>query len=216
MTQAQVRTFPHLIACEHCDRVYRRVPLAPREVARCEACQAVLYRGERLNLDQWLALTLTAVIAFMLANVYPVIEISLRGLHGETTLWQATMALAQGDAAPIAVPALLTVIVVPFLQLALLSWVLLFARFDRRAPGFASAMRALNALRPWSMVEVCLVGTLVALVKLSSYLSVVTGVGIWAMAALTLLLVVIANRDTHWLWEVGQPRGADAVEGARP
>jgi paraquat-inducible protein A len=30
-----MKTFPDLIVCEHCDRVYQRRPLAPGEVARC-------------------------------------------------------------------------------------------------------------------------------------------------------------------------------------
>ncbi|GAB3256132.1 paraquat-inducible protein A [Chitinimonas naiadis] len=202
MTTRSIKTFPDLIACEHCDRVYQRADLAPHEVARCEGCEAVLYRAERFNIDQWLALTLTAAIVFILANTYPVIRISMQGQHNEATLWQSVEALGRGPTALIAVPAALTVIVVPFLQIALLGWVLIHARLGLRSPGFALSMRALSALRPWGMVEVCLVGTLVAIVKLSSYLSVVGGPGIWATATLTVLLVIIANRDTHWLWDI--------------
>jgi paraquat-inducible protein A len=62
-------------------------------------------------------------------------------------------------------------------------------------------MRMLNALRPWSMVEVCLLGALVAIVKLSGFLAVLPGVGIWATAALTVLIPLIASRDIHWLWQ---------------
>ena len=110
-------------------------------------------------------------------------------------------ALAQGGAAPIAVPTALVVIAVPFLQIVLLGWVLGFAKAGWRAPGFAMAMRVLHGLRPWSMVEVCLLGALVAIVKLSGYLVVMPGIGIWAMAALAVLIPLIASRDTHWLWQ---------------
>ncbi len=196
-----MRTFPDLIACEHCDHVYRRVALARGEVAHCEMCGAVLYRAERLGIEQMLALTVAAAIVFVLANVYPVIRISMSGLHNEATLWQSVAALAQGGAAPIAVPTALVVIAVPFLQIVLLGWVLAFARVGRRAPAFALAMRVLHGLRPWSMVEVCLLGALVAIVKLSGYLVVMPGIGIWAMAALAVLIPLIASRDTHWLWQ---------------
>jgi len=196
-----MKTFPHLVVCEHCDRVYRRVALARGGVARCEVCGAVLYRAEKFDIDQWLALTVAAAIVFALANVYPVMQIGMSGLHNEATLWQAVMALGHGLAAPIAVPAGAAAIVVPFLQIVLLGWVLGFARFGRRAPAFALAMRMLNALRPWSMVEVCLLGALVAIVKLSGFLAVLPGVGIWATAALTVLIPLIASRDIHWLWQ---------------
>ncbi|QJW56460.1 hypothetical protein HL670_03356 [Serratia plymuthica] len=115
-----MKTFPNLIVCEHCDTVFQRRKLASGEVARCERCLAVLYRANRLDLDRWLALTIAAAVVFVIANVCPVIRISLQGLHNEATLWQAVAALASGFAAPIAVPTALSIILVPFMQIALL------------------------------------------------------------------------------------------------
>ena len=202
---------PDLVACEHCDTVSRRVALQRHQVARCARCDAVLYRFNRLSVDQWLALTVAAAIAFVIANISPVIRISFEGQHNETTLWGSITALAHGTPAPIAVPAAMAVIVVPFLQIAALIWLLGYARFGRRAPGFAPLMRLLVALRPWSMVEVLLLGILVTIVKLSSDLEVAPGAGIWATVALTLLIAAVASRDVHQLWEVVpsmQTRGA--------
>lgn len=199
---AKLIVFPDLVVCEHCDRVYRRIALAPGEVARCEQCTAILYRANRLDVDRWLALTVAAAIVFVIANVCPVVRISMQGLHNETTLWQSTAALAYGPGAPIAVPTAISIIVAPLLQFTLLAWVLAFARTGRRAPGFAQAMRMLVALRPWSMIEVGLLGILVAVIKLSSFLQVAPGPGIWATAVLVLLITLIASRDIHWLWEL--------------
>jgi paraquat-inducible protein A len=197
-----VKTFPQLIMCDNCDCVYRRIALAGGERARCECCGTILYSADRLKINQWLALTAAAAIVFLLANAYPVIRISLKGLHNEATLWQSVAALAHGEAAPIAMVAALTVIVVPLLQIVLLGWVLLFAWRERRAPAVVTALKVLTALRPWSMLEVFLLGVLVAIVKLSSYLTVVIGVGVWATAASTVLITIIASREIHWLWEL--------------
>lgn len=197
-----MKTFPDLVVCEHCDSVYRRPILAAGEVAHCVRCAAVLHRASRLDLERWLALTVAAAILFAIANLCPVIRISMRGLHNEATLWQSAAALAHGPAAPVAVPAALAIIVVPFLQIVLLAWILAHARAGRRAPGFARAMRALVALRPWNMVEVGVLGILVAVIKLAGFVQVAPGAGIWATAGLMLLLTVIANRDIHRLWEM--------------
>ncbi|MDR8398355.1 PqiA/YebS family transporter subunit [Paraburkholderia sp. USG1] len=196
-----MQTLPHLVVCEQCDSVYRRRTLVRHEVAHCERCAAVLYRASRLDVDRWLALTVAAAIVFAIANACPVIRISLQGLHSEATLWQSAAALAQGAAAPIAIPAALAIIVVPFLQIALLAWILVFARAGRRAPGFARTMRMLGVLRPWSMVEVGVLGILVAIIKLSSFVQVIPGAGIWATATLMVLVPLIASREIHWLWE---------------
>ena len=207
MSGEDLKTFPEWVVCEHCDSVYQRIALANGQVARCERCLAPLYRASNLDTERWLALTIAAAIMFMIANLCPVVRISLQGLHNEATLWQSAAALAHGPAAPIAVPAALSIIVVPFLQIALLGWILVFARRKRRAPGFATAMRMLVVLRPWSMVEVCMLGLLVAIIKLSSFMEVAPGPGIWAMAVLMILITIIANRDIHWLWEMveGEP-----------
>lgn len=200
-----MKTFPALIVCEHCDSVHRRQAIGAGEVARCQACAAVLYRSTTYDADSWLALTVAAAIAFVIANVCPVILISVNGLHSETTLWRSAAALAQGATAPIAVPSALAMFGVPLAQICLLAWVLLPARTGRRAPGFNRAMRLLVLLRPWSMVEVCLLGILVAAIKLSSFLQVVPGSGLWALAALMVLIPLIASRDMSWLWEVTSP-----------
>lgn len=207
-----MKTFPELVACEHCDSVYRRPVLAPGEIARCERCAAILFRARLLDIDGWLALTIAAAIAFIIANVCPVVLVNLQGQHNAATLWQSTAALAQGAAAPIAVPAALAIIVVPFLQISLLAWLLLHARAGRRAPGFALAMRVIVGLRPWSMLEVGLLGILVAVIKLSSSLEVAPGAGVWAMAVLMVLVTVIANRDVYRLWALTERRSFAALE----
>lgn len=197
-----MKVFPTLIACEHCDAVYHRPTLAPGESARCEVCAAPFHRMGRLDVDRWLALTVAAAVVYVVANVCPLIRISYKGLHNQATLWQSVAALAHGPATLIAVPAALTVIVAPLLHLLLLGWVLLYARGGRRAPGFRTAMKLLVALRPWSMLEVALIGILVSVIKLAGFLHVVPGAGLWAISVLTVLFTLIASPDTRHLWDL--------------
>lgn len=190
-----------LVVCEHCDSVYRRHELRPDEIARCARCRAVLYRSTRLDIDELLALTLAAAIVFAIANMTPVIRIAVGGMHNEANLLQAISALTHGASLLVGLVAAATLFVVPLLQIALLGWVLLFARARRRAPGFVLAMRVLHWIRPWSMTEVFLLGVLVAIVKLSGMINVVAGPGTWATVVLTVLITVIAKRDIRTLWD---------------
>jgi paraquat-inducible protein A len=190
-----------LIICEHCDALYEAQPLNKGESAYCVRCRAVLERGQRMSIEQLLALSIAAGIMFVFANVFPVISISLQGLHNEVTLWGSVHALAQGRITLIALVAGLAIILAPALQIALLFWVLVHAHRNEVAPGFKSCMRALEHLRPWSMLEVCLLGILVAIIKLSGMLDVHPGVGLWAMAMLMVLIVLIAGKDIRRLWD---------------
>ncbi|QJD59703.1 paraquat-inducible protein A [Pseudomonas sp. gcc21] len=191
---------PQLIICEHCDSVYQRPNLAPKQTAHCQRCGALLERGRHLTTDQLLALTVAAAILFMLANTFPIVEISMQGLSNAATLWESVEALAEGRITIIALVAGLSIIFAPALQIILLGWVLYYARSGRIAPGFRTCMRALEHLRPWSMLEVCLLGILIAIIKLAGMLEVHAGLGLWAMAMLTVLVILISGRDVRDLW----------------
>lgn len=197
-----MKVFPEMVVCSHCDSAYHRVPLARGQIARCQRCAATLYRADRLSIDAWLACALTAGVAFIVANLYPVVRIGFEASYNEATAWQAVLALAQGPAAAIMVPAMFAVVIIPFIQITSLIWILFFARAGRRAPGFTPVMRWLERLRPWSMIEVSMLGVLVTMIKLSGVLDVKALPGAWAMAALMILITLIAHRDMHRLWDV--------------
>jgi paraquat-inducible protein A len=193
-------TDPQWLICEHCDTLYQPVPLHPGEATTCGRCGAVLERARRLSVEQHFALALTAAILFVFANAFPVISISLEGLSNAATLMQSVQALNHGRITPMAAVTGLTIILAPLLQVALLCWVLGFACRNKVAPGFRLCMRTLEHLRPWSMLEVCLLGILVAIIKLGGMLDVHAGVGLWALAMLTVLLIVLGGRQVRYLW----------------
>ncbi|MNJ68775.1 Paraquat-inducible protein A [compost metagenome] len=110
-------------------------------------------------------------------------------------------ALATGPITFIALVAAISIIIAPMFQLLLLIWVLCFAMAGQRSPAFHLCMRWLETLRPWSMLEVCLLGALVAVFKLAGLLDVLPGIGLIALAALSLLMIRIAGRDIRELWD---------------
>jgi paraquat-inducible protein A len=61
-------------------------------------------------------------------------------------------------------------------------------------------MRLLVDLKPWSMLEVCLLGVLVALIKLNGLLDVQPGVGLLALVLLCVISIVVTNKSIQRLW----------------
>jgi len=63
-------------------------------------------------------------------------------------------------------------------------------------------LRVLRHVTPWGMIEVLILGMLVALVKLAVIASVVPGTAMWAFGAVMLLLAAAASTfDPHDIWE---------------
>ncbi|EIM01758.1 paraquat-inducible protein A [Rhodanobacter thiooxydans] len=190
-----------LLICEHCDTVYRRRPLARGEVATCARCGAELERHHAMSTNAMLALILTSMIVFVQANMWPIVTLGLSGQHSSTTLWGVIIAMWQEQAKVVSVLVAATLFFFPLMKMLLLGWLLWFGKAGRRAPGFVPLMVALHRLGPWTMSEVFVLGALVAIVKAHTYFDVTADPGIYAYAALTLLITIFAGVDLRQLWD---------------
>ncbi|CAN5539286.1 hypothetical protein BH09PSE5_BH09PSE5_31920 [soil metagenome] len=197
---AVLESHDELIACEECDLVYRKMDIDCAEVARCERCGSVVQRGHRLGLQGQLALTVTALVVFMLANLFPIVTIDLRGVHSDATVSDALLATWDLDQKLVAVIAGVTAVFAPLMVILLRLYVTVPLALGRVPVGFGLAMQALRYSSRWSMVEVFMLGTLVSIVRVAGLASIVPGVGIFSFGVLTFLLASIEASGTHGLW----------------
>ena len=177
-----------LIACPECDLLYRKRPLPHGSIARCERCDAVLYRAETLSLDRPLALALTALLLLILANAFPILVVEFSGRQEAGTFLSAVDQLRQAGLWPLAALVFATSILAPFLQIAGLLTVLGLVLLRRVRPWTARLYRYTRLLTPWSMLEVYLLALLVALVKLRDIVDLAPGIAFFAFALLILVL----------------------------
>lgn len=190
------------IVCEHCDVVYERADLVRKQTALCVRCGAELYRGPAVGLQTMLALVVTSLFVFVIANVYPLMAMDMNGVENHSTLLGSAVAAWKTGVGAIGVLAVLTVFVFPLAQILLLAYLLGSLLVLHREPaGFVDIMHALRQMRPWSMVEVYLIGALVAVVKVAGTADVHAEPGLYALGVLTFLLAVINAFDLRLLWE---------------
>src|SRR5690606_17643433 len=128
------------------------------------------------------------------------------------------LALGADGRGIVAMLVLVTTIICPLLQLAgllyLFAWPKLQVWTGRRRPmqawrtrpaGFDALARAIRRSRPWGMIEVFLLGVLIAMVKLASMAEVIPGIAVWALGALTITLTATLSFDPRRLWQRGAP-----------
>ena len=195
-----------LVACHDCDLLQRRHAPAPGERALCPRCGAILARGKRNPVDHTLALTITALILFLLANLYPFMTFSLEGRAQDNRLITGVFSLAQSGYYPLAALIFIASIGVPLLKILALAYVLLPIKLGRTPRGLARVYRALAALYPWGMLEVYMLGVLVAITKLAGMATIVLGTAFYAFIALILVTTAATSAmDPRAVWDRLEP-----------
>lgn len=205
----------NLIACPDCDLLQRVPPLFPGGKARCPRCRKVVAARKRDSLDRTLALTLAAAIAFIVGNVTPLMGLSAVGRTASTTIIGGVQEMWMTGEKITALLVAFCVVFAPAVQIGFLLAVLLAAR-RFPAPAWAGMLlRWVEFHQPWAMVEVMMLGILVALVKIAELATVIPGVGMFAVGALIFLLAaMVAAFDPEEVWE--RVRWADGENPRAP
>jgi paraquat-inducible protein A len=190
-----------LLACHECDLLQQEAPLAPGDTARCARCGAVLYRNQPDGLDRTLAYTLGAAVLFVVANAFPIVGLEVSGHRTSTTLFSTVRTLHDQDMTIVAGLIFVTTILMPAVHISALLYMLLPLKLGRVPRGLPAVFRLVHAVRPWGMVEVFMLGTLVSLAKLAHLAHVVPGVALWSFGALMFLVAAgAASFDSRALW----------------
>lgn len=189
------------VACPDCDLLQHIPPLPPGGKARCIQCGDILAIQPSDPLDRSLALTLTAVIVFIIANVTPLMGLSAVGREASTTIIGGAYRMWLEGSEPTAVVVLFCVVIAPAGYLLFLLTVLLAVRRPPAPHWIGVLLRWADALQPWSMNEVMMLGILVALIKIAELAKVIPGIGMYAAGALIVLLAAImVSFDPREVW----------------
>jgi paraquat-inducible protein A len=196
---------PHhhdLVACPECDLLQRLPPDRGRGRVRCRRCGCVLHHQGRDPIALPLALGITAMILFILSNAFPLLQFGLQGHQDATYLLAGIRELFAQGMPLLASVVLFTTVLAPALQIGLLIYLYLPLALGQRPPGFVTALRVVQAVLPWSMLEIFLLGVLVAGVKLAEQATIVPGPAAWALGLLVIVLAGAATQvHPHRLWD---------------
>jgi paraquat-inducible protein A len=180
------------------------------------------------GLDKPVALALTAALTFLIANLFPVMTLEFQALRMDASMVASVWQLHEQGETLVGLLVLVTAVIAPATLILLLLWLLLPLRLGFRAPAFAPLFRLLMAVSDWAMVEVLMLGVVVALVKLGHLATASAGIGLWAYGVTMLLLTLLSSSlqgDVIWshhenvmrqLKQPAQPDGNGEIAEVRP
>jgi paraquat-inducible protein A len=191
-----------LVACLHCDLLQRLPELAPGASARCPRCDKELWRHREDSLNRTLALTLAAAVLYVIANSVPMLGLTIVGREASTTVLGGAEHLWKDGPQIVAVLVLFTAVIAPALQIGFMLAIVLGAHRERPPRWVGTLLRHHPTTRTWSMIEVMMLGVLVALIKIADYATVIPGLALFTLGALIFLLAGMqASFDPREVWE---------------
>ncbi|MDH1561794.1 paraquat-inducible protein A [Ectopseudomonas chengduensis] len=191
-----------LVACHECDLLMRKPVLQDGESAECPRCGYELFSHRHRVVRRSLALVLTALLLYVPANFLPIMQLNLLGQTSQDTVWSGVIGLYESGMQGIAVVVFLCSMAVPLLKLLCQLLVLLSIRMDLGRSYGLLLYRIYHHMREWGMLEVYLMGILVAMVKLMDLADLSLGLGLFCFIALLLVQVWLeVTMSPHQIWE---------------
>ncbi len=190
------------VACPDCDLLQRIPPLPPGGKARCVRCGFGLAKQPAVPSELPLALTVAALIVFILANTSPLMDLSVVGRTASTTIVGGAYEMFLQDEKITAVLVAFCAVIAPGGYLLFMLTLLLASRRSPAPFWVGEMLRWVNHFQIWSMLEVMMLGILVALIKIAELATVAPGIGMYAVGALMLLIpAILVTFNERELWQ---------------
>lgn len=175
----------------------------------CPRCHGALHRRKPGSLARAWALLLAAVIFYLPANLYPVMDFVYLGSGAPQTILQGVSFLLHEGLWPLAALIFFASVLIPVLKIVVLSLLLLGVQrgwVGGERPR-TQLYRIVEGVGRWSMVDVFVIAILVALVQLGSLATITPGVGAIAFCLVVILTMLAATAfDPRLIWDVRDAR----------
>jgi paraquat-inducible protein A len=202
MNAARKPPAPDLVACHQCDLLMALPPIAPGRRGHCIRCGALIRSPAAAPIEKPLALTAAALLFFLPANVLPMLELNIMGHASAATMVGAAGVLFAGGLPLVGLMVFCCSILVPFITMGLLFFTLASVAIRRRSMILPRLYRLYLHLDSWAMLEVYMIGLLVAIIKLLDMARVQTGIGLACFIGLLITsLAARAALDRDAVWE---------------
>jgi paraquat-inducible protein A len=197
----------NLALCPQCHKVNLLGDAGSDEKIQCVRCKGMFYQRNSRSLQYTLAWNIAALIAFIPANLYPIMIIYSLGIGEPSTILSGIGQFIDHGLYPIAIIIFTASIIVPLLKIAGL-FVLVYRAHTGirlRPDKHSKFYHLLEFLGPWSMLDVFVVALLVAVVELGFITTIAAGPAINYFTLTVIFTMIAANSfDSRLLWDKQQ------------
>ncbi len=183
----------NLIICHQCYTLHEEVPIKDGSKARCSECGTVLYRYDSKLIDHGLALSITGFIFFVLANLFPLIQIDILGSEQFITIPKTIISLFENGFYIVGFICVFLIFIFPLMIFVVNILLFMLLKIRRGEKLTKDLLILLSHITPWSMADIFFISILVALVKLIAFGQIHIGIAFWALMIFILIDIYITK-----------------------
>lgn len=182
------------IICHQCSTLHEEVPIEDGSKACCSECGGILYRYDSRLVTHGLALSITGLIFFILANVFPLVQMDILGTEQFITMPKTIISLLDNGFYLVGFLCLFLIVIFPLMIFLINILLFLLLKLERGAKLTKELLILLAHITPWSMADIFFISILVALVKLVAFGQIHIGIAFWALMVFVIIDVYITKR----------------------
>jgi len=161
----------------------------------CRRCGCIIYKHKHFKTEKSWAFLLTAMIAYVPANLYPMLITKQFGMMEGSTILGGVVMLWEHGSYPIAAIIFFASIVIPLLKFLILIYLLISVKYplgkDQKLQKH-KLYYLTEIIGPWSMIDVFVVAILAALIHLAN-VEIVAGTAATAFAISVFFTLLAAH-----------------------
>lgn len=190
-----------LISCKNCHKIYEK-PTYDEFV--CSRCNHIVRKRVKNSLQVSLALTICAILFYIPAMIYPIMEVTKFGVSVESTIIEGVISFLEYENYFIAIVVFTASIVIPFIKLIGLLVIFTSLKVNMKLSNRVKNMmfHFIEAIGKWSMIDIYVVALLASIVQLDEFFNIKGGLAATSFALMVITTMIAAHRfDTRIIWD---------------
>lgn len=193
-----------LVACPACGTLTRLSVQLLDNPPRCQLCYAKLHSRKPMSVQRAWAWLLAGVMAYVPANIYPIMFTTVFGRSEPNTIVGGILVLIDLESYVVALIVFIASVVVPIMKFVAIAYLLISIQgnFGHRRYDRTRLYRLTEFIGRWSMIDVFVVAILAALVQVGSVAQIEPGIGATAFGAAVIFTMLSAiSLDSRLIWD---------------
>ena len=190
-----------LISCKNCRKIYEKENYNDFV---CTRCNHVVRKRIKNSLQVSLALTICAILLYIPAMIYPIMEVTTLGVKVESTILEGVISFLDMESYFIAIVIFTASVVIPMIKLVGLLFIFISLKINVKMQNNRKILifKFIEAIGKWSMIDIYVVALLASIVQLDEIFNIKGGIAATSFALMVILTMIAANRfDTRIIWD---------------